>query len=96
MNDISIDSVGLPPMPKKMEPDHKNPVKPEAPTTSITVSNQLEKWVGMMSTSASATTEDNSRVNELRAQILSNQYSIDFNRLSQKILASGILNSSEG
>lgn len=58
----------------------------------ITISNHLNKLMGLISVDESIPDDAAaSRMMEIKRQIQSNQYTIDFNALSDKLINSGVL-----
>ena len=57
----------------------------------VTVTNHLNKLVSLLKTSDETGVSENSAVSAMKSRIQNNQYSIDFNALSDKLLNSGVL-----
>ncbi len=90
MNEIKLDSLGLPITHGKIE---KNTKKPDAAPQQeeVSVTNHLSQLVSLLADGQPAV-EDQARVLEMKQRVQTGGYSVDIDALSAKLLTSGVLN----
>ena len=90
MDEIKVSKVAgnLPPA-KSQQPVVKQDIK-HAQTEAVTVTNHMSKLVNLLGADE-ASSDENARVSAVKKLIDSDQYVVDFNALSEKLLSSGLL-----
>lgn len=96
MDDMKISGGSVPLTNGNVDPQKRANNETTTPPTSfiqqegITISNHLSKLMGLVSAGESIP-DDSSRVMDMKRKIQANEYSIDFNALSDKLISSGAL-----
>lgn len=94
-NSINFDKINMPLTHGKMEKNSNkstSPAKEEG--AGVLVTTNLGKLIGLLSVDDGAT-EVNTRVMDMKNRIQNNEYKVDLNMLSDKLLNSGVLRIAE-
>jgi anti-sigma28 factor (negative regulator of flagellin synthesis) len=87
-NRIDINKIAMALTDRKIT--QKAPEKqPAAQEESVSVTNHLDKWVTLLA--SEGLPEPNTRILDLKNRIEANEYKVDVNALSDKLIGSGLL-----
>lgn len=90
MNEIKLDTMGVPLTPRKIE---NNAVKTETASSqpeAVSVTNHMSKLVSLLSDNHSIP-EESARVLDMKQRIQTGEYKVDMDKLSDTLLTSGVL-----
>lgn len=93
INDIKMDKVHVPQVQGAKISNGKQPVA-DGQQEGVTVTNHLNSLVKLLADSSDGQPSSHSNsaaVADIKNKIQSNQYKVDFNALSEKLLGSGVL-----
>lgn len=92
INDIKMDSLGVQTAPTAGSQNTAQPAVSTAKQAGVTVTNQLDKLHQILASSSDElSAKDSNAVNDMKLRIQNNQYKVDFNALSDKLISSGAL-----